>query len=148
MNSPYTANARLAGIKRAFREHNLSEETLRIYSINESLDSSYEITRQIVQETDSTVLFSANYISTLGAIYCLNELNVKVPEDISVLGFDDIMITNLYRPKLTIINQPTEQIAERTVVRLMEMFTGENEERRMNVLNCELVQGETIAKLN
>lgn len=148
MNSPYTANARLAGLKRAFRDNRLSEDTLRVYPIYESLDSSYEVTRQIVKETDSTVLFSANYISTLGAVYCLNEFNVKVPEDISVLGFDDIMITNLYRPKLTIINQPTEQIAERTVERLMELFAHEDEERRVNVLNCELVHGETIAKLN
>ena len=148
MNSPYTANARLAGVKRAFRDNAISEDSLRIYSINESLDESYQITRKIVQETDSTAIFASNYISTLGTVYFLNEFNVKVPDEISVLGFDDIMITNLYRPKLTIINQPIAEIAARTVTRLFELLGDENAERKINVLECELVRGQTIAKLD
>ena len=147
-DNPYTAERRLEGYRQAFKENGMEEEDYRIYRINESIDSGYAVAKQIVTETDSTAIFASNYISTVGVVYLLNELDIRVPEDISVLGFDDILITSLYRPKLTIINQPIEKISQLAVDRLFELLSEENKEYKTHLLENELIIGKTVADIN
>lgn len=146
-DNPYTAEKRLSGYKRAFRENGIDESQFRIYKINESIDSGYQTAKSIVTETDTTAIFASNYISTVGVVYLLNELNIKVPQEMSVLGFDDIMITDLYRPKLTIINQPMREIAKLTVEKLFSFLSGDAPDYAVNVLKSEIYIGETIADI-
>lgn len=146
-NNPYTAQKRLNGYKRAFFERGLGEELYRIYTVGESIDFAYSVAKKIITETDATAVFASNYISTVGVTYLLNELSLPVPQRISVLGFDDIMITNLFRPKLTIVNQPTMEIASFAVQRLLELLSAETFNYKVSVLKNNLVIGESVADI-
>jgi LacI family transcriptional regulator len=57
-----------------------------------------------------TAIVAFNDISAIGAIRTLKDFNLRVPEDISVIGFDDIKAAAFTLPRLTTINQPLEEI--------------------------------------
>lgn len=146
-NNAYTSNCRLKGFKRAFADNNIGEENAKIYKINQSIDYAYKVGKEILSEKKVTAIFAANYISTVGCVYLLNELNISVPKTISIVGFDDIMITSLYRPKLTIVNQPMAEIAQKTVERLFELLAEPSLKKQVFILKSKLVYGQTIATI-
>lgn len=146
-NNAYTARMRLSGFRKACEKHGLSSDSAKAYAINEDIDSAYNVAKEIVKTGRFSAVFAANYPSTLGVVYLLNEQNISVPETISVIGFDDIMITNLYKPKLTIVNQPMKEIAKKTVDRLFELIASPELKKEVYILENELIIGQTIATL-
>jgi LacI family transcriptional regulator len=71
-----------------------------------------------------TAIFAANDEMAFGAIDAINSKGLKVPDDISVIGFDDIPTANYIFPKLTTMHQPFEAIAARAVAELLELIEG------------------------
>ena len=56
-----------------------------------------------------TAVFITNYEMTMGAVIGLNELGIRIPEEISLVGFDNLPFARACNPKLTIVSQPTEK---------------------------------------
>jgi DNA-binding LacI/PurR family transcriptional regulator len=81
----------------------------------------YEVTRKLLATGERfTALFAFNDISAIGAIRALREANHRVPEDVSVVGFDDIQSAAFQNPGLTTVRQPLRQmgvIAAETLLR-------------------------------
>jgi LacI family transcriptional regulator len=70
-----------------------------------------------------TALFAYNDISAIGSILALQEAGLRVPEDVSVVGFDDIRIAVHNNPRLTTVRQPLEKMGElaaRTLLKRIE----------------------------
>ena len=70
-----------------------------------------------------TALFAYNDISAIGSIRAFQEAGLRVPEDVSVVGFDDIRIAVHNNPRLTTVRQPLEkmgEIAARTLLKRIE----------------------------
>jgi LacI family transcriptional regulator len=67
-------------------------------------------------------IFAQADIVALGAIEALRELGFRVPKDIGVIGYDDILLGGLFRPRLTTVHQPKEQQANLGVKRLLDML--------------------------
>jgi len=70
-----------------------------------------------------TALFAATDELAIGAMRVLEDEGLKVPEDVSVVGFDDIDIAKYMNPRLTTISQPLMQMGERTAVNLHRQIT-------------------------
>ena len=81
----------------------------------------YEVTRKLLAGgSPFTALFAFNDISAIGAIHALREAGHRVPEDVSVVGFDDIQSAAFQNPALTTVRQPLRQmgvIAAETLLR-------------------------------
>src|SRR5882757_3473310 len=81
----------------------------------------YQVTRKLIATNeDFTALFAFNDVSAIGAIRALRETGRRVPEDISVVGFDDIQSAAFQNPSLTTVRQPLRQmgvIAAETLLR-------------------------------
>lgn len=56
--------------------------------------------------------FVSNYEMTVGAMIESNEIGIRIPEDLSVIGFDNIEFAKASNPKLSIVTQPTKKSAE------------------------------------
>ena len=86
-----------------------------------SPDLGYEATRNLLaSHRPFTALFAFNDISALGAIRALREAKLRVPEDVSVVGFDDIQSAAYQNPALTTVRQPLREmgrIAAETLLR-------------------------------
>ena len=72
-----------------------------------------------------TALFCATDSLALGALCALNEAGLRVPDDMSVVGFDDIPIAAFATPPLTTVRQPAAELARRAVTHLLDLIDGD-----------------------
>jgi DNA-binding LacI/PurR family transcriptional regulator len=100
------------------------ELVLQIEGINSTPDLGYPYGKQLIERKVAfTALVAYNDISAIGAMKAFREANLRIPHDISIVGFDDISIASFSIPPLTTIRQPLEEmgrIAAKTVVGLIE----------------------------
>ena len=100
------------------------ELTVRIESDDSTAAVGYPVTKELLARKESfTALFAYNDISAIGAIWALKEAGLRVPEDVSVVGFDDIPGAALANPALTTVRQPLVrmgEIAAQTLVNRIE----------------------------
>lgn len=84
-----------------------------------------------------TALFAFNDISAIGAIRALEEAGLRVPSDVSVLGFDDIYAAAFHNPALTTIRQPLFEMGSLAAQTLLEKLSAENGKNIPPVLSVE-----------
>ncbi len=81
----------------------------------------YETTKELLsRKVPFTALFAYNDISAVGAIRAIKETGLRVPEDISVVGFDDIREAAYHLPSLTTVRQPLRKIGALAAETLIE----------------------------
>jgi DNA-binding LacI/PurR family transcriptional regulator len=85
-----------------------------------------------------------NDVSAMGSIRALHEAGLRVPEDVSVLGFDDIQSAAYHVPSLTTIRQPLQQMGNTAAQMLLKKLAGEKVPRLVQV-DPELVVRESTA---
>ena len=82
------------------------------------------IPEKIKSGIDVDALFCASDNIAVDAIHALNEMGIKVPQDISVIGYDNVPISELFIPKLTSIGQPFKEMGKKAVDVLIDMIEG------------------------
>jgi len=97
-----------------------------------------------------TALFVANNLMTMGALQAMQEHAVRIPQDISVVGFDDVPWMSLLQPPLTVVRQPTYQIGKEAAELLFRRLReGPQKPTESIVLQPELIiRGSTAALVN
>jgi len=109
----------------------------------------YEAARRLLASHKRfTALFAFNDISAMGAIRALREANLRVPEDVSVVGFDDIQSAAYQNPALTTVRQPLREmgrIAAETLLRRIHR-AGSSQSAEI-VVEPELILRETTAEV-
>ena len=93
-----------------------------------------------------TAVFAANDVSAIATIEVAVDLGLRVPTDLSVVGFDNIPESALCTPQLTTINQPIRTMGERAVEMLIRLIRGESVERTHLTLATELVVRNSAAR--
>lgn len=84
----------------------------------------YVVTKKILAKNKPfTALFAFNDISAIGAIRALQEVGLRVPEDVSVLGFDDIYAAEFHNPALTTIRQPLFEMGKLAAQTLLKRLS-------------------------
>ncbi|MEP7213851.1 MAG: LacI family DNA-binding transcriptional regulator [Acidobacteriota bacterium] len=83
----------------------------------------YETTKSLLSRGQNfTALFAFNDVSAIGAIRAIEETGLMVPDDVSVLGFDDIYAAAFHNPALTTIRQPLFEMGRLAAVTLLDML--------------------------
>jgi LacI family transcriptional regulator len=85
-----------------------------------------------------TAIFATGYVATLGAVQAIRVLNLRFPEEISLLGFDDFEWMTALRPYVSTIRQPIEEIAERAWSALTGRLSGNRDDFKHIRLRCSL----------
>jgi LacI family transcriptional regulator len=86
-----------------------------------------------------TAIFAANDLSALGAIEAIREAGLRIPQDISIVGFDDISQASLISPKLTTVRQPLVQMGRMAVAMLLETIAQPDAPLRQEIVPTELI---------
>lgn len=96
-----------------------------------------------------TALFCANYDITLGAIVAINELNLKIPDQLSIIGMDNLTLTKIIKPKLTVVTQPMEQIAITATKLMLNRLSQDLDHVDCTTveLSVSLLDGDSVKKL-
>ncbi len=107
----------------------------------------YPVAKQLLARGKPfTALFAYNDISAIGAIRVLQEQGLRVPQDVSVMGFDDIPAAAFYTPSLTTVRQPLNRMGEVAAQSLLERIEGKKEYPSEIAIEPELVVRESTTK--
>jgi LacI family transcriptional regulator len=102
--------------------------------------ASAECTRTLLTSAQPpTAIFAANDVSAIAAIQAAVGLGLRVPADLSVVGFDNIPESALCAPPLTTVNQPIRQMGERSIQLLLRLMRGDHVEDTHITLQTDLV---------
>ena len=113
----YAARDRLEGWRAALAAHGRDEP--RIVEGDWSAASGYAVGRELASDPEVTAVFAANDDMAIGLIRALGEAGRRVPEDVSVVGFDDTPVSGFVTPPLTTVRQPFDAVAEDGLRRLV-----------------------------
>lgn len=89
-----------------------------------SAASGYEQTRRMLRNGAVTALFAANDQMALGALRAIDDAGRRVPQDVAVIGFDDVVDAAQFRPPLTTVRQDFDALGERAVQQLIALIEG------------------------
>lgn len=107
----------------------------------------YPFTRELLaRKKPFTALFAYNDISAIGGIRALQEHGLRVPQDVSVMGFDDIPGAAFYTPSLSTVRQPLNRMGEVAAQTLLERVEGEKEYPSEIAIEPEFVARESTGK--
>jgi LacI family repressor for deo operon, udp, cdd, tsx, nupC, and nupG len=140
---------RSQGYVQALRRNGLSVESkLTIHG-----DFSYESGAQAVTELMSlpvppTAIFCHNDVMAIGAMFQAKKMGLRIPQDLSVVGFDDIKASQYTDPPLTTVAQPRFQLGRQAMLLLLEQLQGNPVQNGSLLLDSELVVRESTAAPN
>ncbi|WP_074311991.1 LacI family DNA-binding transcriptional regulator [Micromonospora cremea] len=104
-----------------------------------SAKSGYLAGQTIAKAGVATAVFAANDSTALGVLRALHEAGVRVPEDVSIVGFDDIPEAAYMTPPLTTVSQPFREVGQRSLEILLAEIEGDGESGSSTVIPPDLV---------
>jgi len=149
----FTAQERLLGYKTALMEAGIVPEEKLVVQGDYTIDSGVRCLENLVkQNPDMTAVFVANYEMTMGAVIGINELGIRIPEDLSMIGFDNTEFARACKPKLTIVTQPMREIAKNVaqiILKRMEADQRNPEASDFQVikLQTDIVEGNSVRRI-
>jgi LacI family transcriptional regulator len=136
---------RKEGYMKALINHNIPIHKDYIVEGKYDMESGYWSMKQLLNHTNvPTAVFCSNDDMAVGAIKAIVEEGLKVPEDISIIGFDDNVFSSFLSPALTTVKKPIEDISIMGTTKLLKLIAGENLEREMIYVPTELKIRETV----
>lgn len=141
---------RVIGYREALRQNNLAVDETCIVKGDFQSASGYAAGCQLLDlERPPTAVFACNDLMALGVISAALQCGLRVPEDFSVVGFDDVRLAAFANPPLTTIAQPKHEIGVVAVTLLLERMRKPEMEARRQVLDTQLLtRGSTARCLN
>ncbi len=142
---PQISYRRVMGCQKSFEKHGVSYDLIQFEPCRYALPDAYAATGRLLDRNPGmTAIFALSDVMAMGAIRALRDRGYRVPEDISVMGYDGVPISEFSVPRLATIRQDTRRIAERGVDILLERL-----ERDLppvyETAPFQLVAGESVA---
>ncbi|HUT21081.1 MAG TPA: LacI family DNA-binding transcriptional regulator [Anaerolineae bacterium] len=120
-----TATDRVAGYRRALAEDGLEVQPAWVQYGAFSLASGYEMAGQVLATFPRpSAVFAVNNSIAIGALRALRQAGLRVPEDMSVVSFDDLTSELVIEPFLTIADQPAHEMGQRAAELLLARLSG------------------------
>ncbi|MBW4038212.1 MAG: LacI family transcriptional regulator [Acidobacteria bacterium] len=113
-----------------------------IHSVTDSPAEMLQTIRQLLAiKTPPTAFFCSNNLTTRNALHALSSLNIKIPDQIAIVGFDDFEMADIIKPAVTVVRQPTDVLGRIAAELLFSRLAEANgiEKAKRIVLPVELV---------
>ena len=135
---------RFIGYKMALKEANIPFLDKNVYQQEITITEGIELGHKLSQRTDITAVFATADILAAGIISGVTESGKSVPEDISVVGFDDLYISSLTAPRITTIHQDPQEKGKVAVEALVSVIEGGTIENYNIILPVSLVERHSV----
>ncbi|KOF57167.1 catabolite control protein A [Clostridium sp. DMHC 10] len=147
--SPKVANAsaiRFDGYKKALQENGIEfNEDLVQFGGLKAIDGSDGISA-ILKKAKFDAVFCAGDEIAMGAINTLRDNNIKVPDDVDVVGFDNIYTSSIFYPKLTTVEQPTYDMGSVGMRMLIKIINKKELDHKKYILPHTLIERDSCKK--
>lgn len=138
---------RLKGYKAALSDAKIPFNENNIYEHEVSIEESTKLGRELSKRHDITGIFATADIIAAGVMSGLQEMGIRIPDDISIVGFDDLDISRITNPRLTTVHQDAEKKGVIAAKMLIECLKGHNIQSREVILPVRLVERESVRKI-
>jgi LacI family transcriptional regulator len=135
------AQCRELGYRESLEQHGIPIDERKIRSGHYNEDGGHQAMRELLeQDTPLSAIFAANDLMAMGAMMAIRDAGLTIPDDIAIVGFDDIISAKLVFPRLTTVAQPQRQMGQRAAEMLFERLNGTvSEAGRSEQIPYELV---------
>lgn len=138
---PELTKARAVGFRNAMSARGIPVNEDWVIKAPMSVDGGRQAARELLARgSRPTAIFCANDEMALGAIFEIKKAGLRVPEDISVMGFDNMLYGQISDPPLTTVEQPAEKIGEQSMRRLLNLIAGETGGNNMEIVPHRLIE--------
>ncbi|TOH60580.1 transcriptional repressor PurR [Vibrio parahaemolyticus] len=145
----HQAQMRYEGYKRAMNEAGLDFNANWIIESDFECEGGYQAFKKMAERGMlPSSIFVSNDMMAMGVINAANELGIKVPDDLSIIGYDDIHIAKFMSPSLTTIHQPKYRLGQAAVETLVRRLDDKSNEAQVVQLEPTLVVRNSVKLLN
>jgi LacI family purine nucleotide synthesis repressor len=142
----HTGGSRLQGFIKALNEANIPLHEEWIVQGDFEPESGYRAMQQILQQKHRpTAVFCGGDIMAMGAICAADEFGLRVPQDISVIGYDNVRNARYFTPALTTIHQPKERLGEMAFTMLLDRIINKREQAQTIEIHPKLIERRSVA---
>ena len=143
------SKTRYEGFLKAMNEANLEFDFEKSYQVSKySMQGGFEAVEKLLsQNPNITAIYAMSDVMAIGACRKLQDINIKVPEQISIIGFDGIELANFFCPRITTIRQLKDELVEQGLALLLASIEN-NASATHKRVPFEFVIGESVKKIN
>lgn len=138
-----SSDERLLGYKKALEEYGIPFEPSLVYEGNYRFESGLISANHIIEEKKVTAIFACNDLMAYGVYKALNNHNIRIPNDISVVGYDDNLFSSLISPGLTSVRQNITEICRSVIDQLF----AEEDSKSTSIIEPKLVERESVKQI-
>lgn len=144
--SRWSFKQRLDGYIKALKYHNLPVEDELIKT--GGVEAGYDLTKSLLLLPQRpTAIFSANDINAIYGYKAINEFDLRIPDDISIVGFDDIDLSKMAIPPLTTVRVYKEELGSVAVRQLRQMILEETTGPTTTIIPVKLIKRSSVKKI-
>ncbi len=134
-----TARERLAAYQQTMADHGVPVSDLLLAEAGFTEEGGYKAMQKLLQRAAPEAVFAVNDMAAIGAYQAIKEAGLRVPDDIAVVGFNDISLAARMDPPLTTVRLPLYEMGRAAADLLVRLLRGEHAEPKRRVFPAELV---------
>jgi LacI family transcriptional regulator len=141
---------RYEGYEKALAMQGIEKDGRHTVSLRPTLEDAYQDMLAYLSEKPSlpTAFFSDNDIIAFGAMKAIKEAGIQIPQDVSLVGFDDMPFCTITEPSLSTISVNKQVLGEFAVEGLISLIAGNRNCHSKKMLGVELIQRGSVLRLN
>lgn len=113
----------------------------------ETVDNTTYLMMTLLPKLKATAVLACNDLMAIGVMNSCKKLNISIPKDLSIIGYDNIQLSSLVEPKLTTIDQHMELLGSKAAILVLDKIAANNEYGVKTVIDNTLVERESVAKI-
>lgn len=142
----FTVQQRLAGYRSALEAHGLAVDERMIALSGSTTKLAVEAVIRLFRQTPApTAIFTVDSLMTTGAMIAMRSMGLRVPRDVSLVGFDDFDLATFTDPQITVVSQPIERIGPLAAEIMLQRVSGDRSEPKHHVFPTELIVRGSVA---
>jgi len=149
-SDPMAGASRIKGYKQALASANLETTDSKIvYQTDFSFEEGKEnFVRLMDAHPEITAIFAASDELAIGALKKAHEMEIAVPEDVSIIGYDNLLMAEMVWPGLTTLAQPLQQMGYEATEMLMDSIQTKETSEKQVYIPYEIIERDTVKTLN
>lgn len=145
-SSIFTSRERLAGYRQALRAHSIPLDKALVAVSRSTVEHAIEATIRLFRKrAPPTALFTVDSLMTKGALLGLRSMGLSIPQDVSLIGFDDFDLATFTDPQITVVAQPIADIGPLAATMLLERLAGKKTAPRLVRFPTRLIKRGSVA---
>lgn len=137
------------GLENGLKKHGLSLEERYVVILPPTMEDSYKGMMEYLKSGPSlpTAYFADNDMLALGAMKALQERGIQVPEEVSMIGFDDLPFCEISSPRLTSLRVPKQEMGQEAARRMIEMIRTSSRTKAKIQICTALIERDSVKEL-